>query len=157
MGITSSNQGLLRFEGQYRPLVITGSASVPANTPTKVFEVKGSGFIKQVTAIASNMAGVKLTVDGELVADLKAAANGQIIGLIEKFDNLNTYSNFGIRRPGTLFTTATYNNAFAPYPSIGGNAPILLAAPIYFRQSLKVEVTSDMGQAVTYEVMGGVA
>lgn len=161
MGITSSNQGLLRFEGQYKPLVMSGSISVPANTYTRVFEVNGNGFVKSITAVASNMASVKITVDGEVVADLKAAANGQVTGMFEKSDYISAiasgYGSSGLRRPGTIMTSATFPNTFSPYPTIGGTLPILLAAPVYFRQNLKVEVTSDVGQAVTYEVMGGVA
>ena len=162
---TTLEEGLGTDWSEYTPFGKHGSYRPPSDVGYHtVFEVQGEGYIsKAIMRHVSNSSYWiywKVTLDGVAVYDRGATILPNMTGIVDK-NHVHYDSGSYLTRVGTAGYAQLTNIDAVDILSRNqatSNAVMMLEQPLFFKQSLKVEMryTSTVLLNVPYEIWGGV-
>lgn len=158
----STTQTINKYHpSDYKPLAKIGNYSVTANVWATAVSVTGKGFLTKgiVFSNTAALAKIRITVDGTLVNLTNANATSSISGILQTNQVYTDPTTAVVRalRPVTTNLELLANGTRLGYPETGDTPGyVLIDNPIYFQNSLLVEIMATATTAIQYDVSGGV-
>ncbi|MDB5054445.1 MAG: hypothetical protein JWM44_2495 [Bacilli bacterium] len=134
-------------------------ASEAAGTGTGAYQtilsVTGKGFLKTFYVLSPS-ASFKVTIDGVVKILMATSSGSALSGLFSKEDMILSSTVVGFRKPTNDNILGVYGNVFKSFPLIDSSGgAVAVDSPIYFKNSLLLEINATSGGAYSYRYDGG--